>query len=97
MAVGLSPMASLPPSQAGLVMPPGLMTLAPVQNFTQNAVGSHPTNMIPVSSDLIQTETFTASTNPQTFTTPVTSINTETSPRVVHKIVSDWDSDEENQ
>ena len=97
MAVGLNPMASLPPTQAGLVMPPGVMTLAPVQNFTQNAVGSHPTNMIPVSSTLIQPETFTTSTNPQTFTTPVTSIDTEITPRVVHKIVSDWDSDEENQ
>lgn len=97
MAVGLSPMASLPPTQASLVMPSGVMTLAPVQNYTQNAVGSRPTNMIPVSSELIQPETFTTPTTPQTFTTPVTSINTETSPRVVHKIVSDWDSDEENQ
>ena len=87
-AVGLSPMASLPPSQTSLVIPPGMLTLAPVQNYTQNAAGSVPTNMIPATSEMIQS---------QTLTTSVTSMNTETSPRVVHKIVSDWDSDEENQ
>ena len=81
-------MASLPPSQTSLVIPPGMLTLAPVQNYTQNAAGSVPTNMIPATSEMIQS---------QTLTTSVTSMNTETSPRVVHKIVSDWDSDEENQ
>ena len=88
MAVGVGPMGSLPPSQASLVIPPGVMTLAPVQTYPQNTVVSLPSNIIPVSSGLIQ---------PQTFTSQSSSDGTETSPRVVHKIVSDWDSDEENQ
>lgn len=88
MAVGVGPMGSLSPSQASLMIPPGVMTLAPVQTYPQNTVVSLPSNIIPVSSGLIQ---------PQTYTPQSSSDGTETSPRVVHKIVSDWDSDEENQ
>ena len=77
-------------STSGLVVAPTMMTLAPTVTYTTNAVQGPGTAMIPVSGDILQS---VAATH-QTFSQH--SENNSEAARVVNKIVSDWESDEEN-
>ena len=77
-------------STTGLVMAPTMMTLAPTVTYTTNAAQGHGTAMIPVTGDILQS---VAATH-QTFSQH--SENNSEAARVVNKIVTDWESDEEN-
>ena len=75
--VGLTTVGTM--SAPGLVMSPGMMT------YVNNTATSLPAAMIPVTTEMLQTPTFSS----------LPSDNNSDGPRVVHKIVSDWDSDED--
>ena len=75
--VGLTTVGTM--STPGLVMSPGMMT------YVNNTATSLPAAMIPVTTEMLQTPTFSS----------LPSDNNSDGPRVVHKIVSDWDSDED--